>query len=379
MVAARLGLSLKKPNVTVKRRLPRYATAGEPFWYYIDVINSGDETERDLKLLDSPKVKSPSLEEFTAAREPGEESRNAYDRFIGYHRYIWLQRRKTGITIKQQPVADINVKSKTSVKMEALPLRRGTVSFQSICVLHPDPMGLNYGVTTFEAPEQLLVLPKRYPIPGHFEVPGGRHFQPGGINASWSIGESNEFASLRDYRDGDSLRKMHWASSAKRGKPVVKEFQDEYFVRQALIVDTAASDITILDETVSVAASFALKVNNSESLLDLIYLGGQLEIITSGIGRDSISRQLEALACVSRTNLDLEVLTTAVVARSASLSGCILVLAGWDAARQNMIQRIRNTGVGLEVFLVTPVVDAGIPGTVRQLALDQVGEGLAAL
>ncbi|MEX2326423.1 MAG: hypothetical protein WD558_01715, partial [Pseudomonadales bacterium] len=162
LVVSRLGLSLKKPDVTVKRRLPRYATAGEPFSYHIDVVNNGDETERDLSLLDNPRVKSPSLAEFTQAQEPGEESRNIYDRFIGYHRFIWLQRRKTGITIKQQAVPDINVKSKTSVKMEALPLRRGTVSFRSITVLHPDPMGLHYGLTTFEAPEQLLVLPKRY-------------------------------------------------------------------------------------------------------------------------------------------------------------------------------------------------------------------------
>lgn len=384
IVASRLSLSLKKPAVTAKRHLPRYATAGEPFEYYIDVVNRGNETERDLGLMDNPLVKSPTFAEFSGAREPDEETRNAYDRFIGYHRYIWLQRRKTGLTIKQQAVPDINRKSKVSVKMEALPLRRGLVSFNSITVLHPDPMGLNYGLTNFEIPEQLMVLPKRYPVPAGFEVPRGRHFQPGGVNATWSIGESDEFASLREYRDGDSLRKIHWASSAKRSKPVVKEFQDEYFVRQALIVDTAPTDNAatvpaILDEAVSVAASFALKMRDSESLLDLIYLGHHLEIITCGSGRDSINRQLEALACMSQSSLDLDVLASAVVSRAAALSGCILVLTAWDAEREDLVERIRHAGTGLEVFLITETITAHVPGYVRQLAVGHVGEGLAAL
>ena len=55
-----------------------------------------------------------------------------------------------------------------------------------------------------------------------------------------SVGESEEFVSLRDYRRGDPMRHIHWKSWAKTGKPIVKEFQDEFFVRHALILDTFA-------------------------------------------------------------------------------------------------------------------------------------------
>ena len=43
---------------------------------------------------------------------------------------------------------------------------------------------------------------------------------------------------MRDYRPGDPLRRIHWKSWAKTGRPVVKEYQDEFFVRHGLILDT---------------------------------------------------------------------------------------------------------------------------------------------
>ena len=37
---------------------------------------------------------------------------------------------------------------------------------------------------------------------------------------------------------GIALRKIHWRSWARRGEPVVKEYQEEYFSRIALVLDT---------------------------------------------------------------------------------------------------------------------------------------------
>ena len=80
--------------------------------------------------------------------------------------------------------------------------------------------------------------------------------------------------SLRDYRPGDPLRRVHWRSYAKTGEPVVKEFQDEYFTRHALILDTFAvpGGDEAFEEAVSVAASFACTLLTQESLLDLLFL-----------------------------------------------------------------------------------------------------------
>lgn len=380
IVFSRLTLSLRSPHVSVKRRLPRYATAGEPLEYYIEIVNEGDQVENDLTLIDNPKVRPPTIEQFRSEREPGEETRNAYDRWLGFHRFMWLQRINTGITVKQQAAPEIALKSRASVRFEALPLRRGVVQFTSITVLHPDPLGLNYGITNFADAQQLLVLPRRYHIPAHFELPGGRHFQPGGINATWSIGESDEFVSLRDYRDGDSMRKIHWPSTARRQKPVVKEYQDEYFVRQGLVLDTASDNADVLEEAVSVAASFALKVGNADSMVDLLYLSRKPEIVTSGRGNTNVNHQLEALAGARRTDLPIEDLAELALRQAPLLSGCIVVLCDWCDARRSLVEGLRNQAMPLRVLLVVKdEPPPGIPAYVHVLEAGSVAEGLRQL
>ena len=380
IVASRFTLLLGKPRVSVKRHLPRYATANEPFTYRIEVSNTGDRVERDLTLADNPTVIPPTIEQFRRRREPGEESRNAYDRWLGFHRFVWLQRLNTGIQVTPSVAAEIPLKSRRSVEMEAAPLRRGVVHFDAISVQHPDPFGLNYGITNFAAPDQLLVLPQRYPVPARFETQGGRHFQPGGFNASWSIGESDEFVSLRDYRDGDSMRKIHWPSTARRTKPVVKEYQDEYFVRQALVLDTCTEVDEILEAAVSVAASFAVAMNRPDSMLDLVYLSTKPEIVTAGHGATSLGHQMEALAGLQRTPLSPSDLSDAVLAWSPRLSSCVVVLTDWCEIRREMIAKLTRRATPVEVLLIGQPADfEALPTRVKLIRPGHLAEDLASL
>ena len=379
IVFSRLSLRFKRPAVSVRRRLPRYATAHEPFEYTIVVTNHGARVERDLALQDNPVVVPPDIEQFQRHREPGEETRNAYDRWLGFHRFIWLQRINTGVQIERQGVDDVPVKARSAVRIKAMPLRRGVVNFDSITVFHPDPFGLNFGRQNVEAREQLLVMPRRYRIPGSFELPGGRHFQPGGASATWSIGESDEFASLREYRDGDSMRRIHWPSSARRTRLVVKEFKDEYFVRQALVLDTAASSDPVLEEVISIAASFATRMSGNDTMLDLIYASVRVEMISSGRGATSLVHQLEALAGLQATKLPFEDLAEATLRHAGCLSGLLVVLADWTPERRNMLERLQGMGIATEAFLVAETPADDLPTWVHVMAPGEVEEALANL
>jgi uncharacterized protein (DUF58 family) len=367
--------------VSIHRHLPRYATADETFEYYITVSNQGDRVERDLRLEDNPRSVAPSFEQFRHAREPGEETRNAWDRWIGFHRFMWLQRHNTGIVAKDTEVSDIGRKASVDVKVEALALRRGVVHFQSTTIFHPDPLGLNYGLTEFQNPCQLLILPKRYRLGRRLDLNGGRHFQPGGVNPTWSIGESHEFVSLRDYRDGDSPRKIHWASTAKRDKPVVREFQDEYFVRQALVVDTAIDDPGVLEEVIAVTASFVFDKETGDTLLDLLYVSDKPEILTAGRGYAYTNQQLEALAGMGQSKSDFTHLAQAVIQHAGLLSSCILVLGGWNEDRRKLLERLRAMNLPVEAFVVRPdaSLEEELKGLARLLPVDEIQDRLSAI
>lgn len=380
LIASRLSLRFRVPEVSVRRRLPRYATAGEPFEYHISVINEGDRVERDLSVMDNPRVVPPDYEQFKRSTEPGEETRNAYDRWIGFHRFIYLQRLNTGINVKTAAVPDVGLRSHAEATVQATPLRRGAVQFESITVLHPDPLGLNYGIQEFDSREQLIVLPHRYPVSKQFHFEGGRHFQPGGVNSTWSIGESDEFVSLRDYRDGDPIRKIHWATSAKRDKPVVKEFQDEFFVRQALVVDTFEQPADQFEDIISVAASLLTAIENLDGLMDLCYMSDRPQLITAGRGYAQTSQQLEALALIALSSTGPGDLVEMLAERSRLMSGCIFVLSGMQPHHEAMVQAVRSRGVPTAVFIIRSDGDATqYADDCHVLAAGEIEKGLAEL
>lgn len=371
LIFSRFSLKFQVPEVSCRRRLPRYATADEPFEYRITVTNQGSRIEKDLRILDNPKVIPPDRAQFRNMREPFEETRNAYDRWIGFHRFVYLQRLNTGITVKTADVPDVDRMGQAEVVIEAAPLRRGDVQFESITVLHPDPLGLNFGIIDFPERDHLTVLPKRYPVSDKLLFNSGRNFQPGGVNATWSIGESDEFASLRDYRDGDPIRKIHWASTAKRNKPVVKEFQDEFFVRQGLVVDnssevqkqeiqkqaapkdTSASPYAdpVFEAQIIVAASLLTASPLRDGLMDLFTLGKHAEVCTAGRGFGDCATQLEVLAKLNRADSDVEQLSRLLTDRARQLSGCLFVLGSYTPFQQMLVSAIESQGVETRIFI----------------------------
>src|SRR2546430_6820801 len=97
-----------------------------------------------------------------------------------------------------------------------------------------------------------------------------------------------------------SLRRVHWRSAARVGRPVVKEYQDEFFVRHALVLDTFAerAESDVFEEAVSVAASLACSIQTQDSLLDLLFVGPETYCFTAGRGLGHTDRMLEVLAGV---------------------------------------------------------------------------------
>jgi uncharacterized protein (DUF58 family) len=68
---------------------------------------------------------------------------------------------------------------------------------------------------------------------------------------------------VREYRQGDSLRHVHWPSTARYGSLVVREFEQERPARLVVVVDTwgdaaLAGDESALDVCCSAAGSVAL-------------------------------------------------------------------------------------------------------------------------
>jgi len=119
-------------------------------------------------------------------------------------------------------------------------------------------VGLFRTKRTVTPANQLLVYPAYYPLKrlrllerrGLAERPSRR------------IGAGGDIIGTREYRPGDSLRQIHWRSTARAGKLVVKEFADEEELTVTVILDLAGDSsldrdkFSTFETAVRLAASF---------------------------------------------------------------------------------------------------------------------------
>lgn len=386
-IAALAGTQFSRTRVEAERVLPRFGSAGLPFSYRVSLKNLTGKPQRGLSVTEDLTDPRPSLEQFASTPAPGEEKRNLVDR--RYYRWRWLLKQNIRGIVKEQPCPDLPPNGSADVRLELVPTRRGVLRLDAVAVACPDAFGLFRTFVRVPLPQSLLVLPKRYFVPS-LELPGQLKYQQGGVALAGSVGESEEFVALRDYRPGDALRHIHWPSWAKTGKPIVKEFQDEFFTRHALILDTFLPVATseVFEEAVSVAASLACTVQAQESLLDLMFVGPQAYCFTMGRGVGHLEQLLEILASVQPCrDQQFNSLLRLVLQHAGELSGCLCVFVDWDEQRREFVRHLREMGVPLMVFIVTesgaPKPDPGPmtaePERFRQLELGKVAEELMKL
>lgn len=357
----------------VSRSLPRFGTAGERLVYMVRVENRTARKQVALTLLENLADPRMEFDEFAALSK----ARRA--RFPSSKRAL----------LKPAAIPPMPAHGSANLNMEVMPLRRGPLRFTGASIARTDPFGLVRAFVEVRAPDTIVVLPRRYSLPP-VALPGTLKYQQGGVALASSVGQSEEFVSLREYRRGDPMRHIHWKSWARTGKPIIKEFQDEFFVRHALILDTfgQVEDRELFEEAVSVAASFACTIQTQESLLDLMFVGPQAFCFTAGRGLAHTEQMLEVLAAVEMcADKPFAALETLVLQHITGVSGCLCIFIGWDERRQNLMQMLRAFGLPLMVFVIAregaASLEAGVmnaePAAFHVLEMGKIAEGLQRL
>jgi len=370
LAAAALCLPLLRARVHVERELPRVATAGEPFTYRVRVSNPGAAAVDGLSLFEDLADTRPAFETFRAAMTI--PTYRAWQRLVNAARIA---------RVPEQALPALAPGATAEIEVQAQALKRGIVHSRGVTVARADPLGLMRALTPVPQQANLVVLPRRYALPP-FTLPGQRRYQQGGVALAASVGDSREFLGLREYRPGDPLQHIHWKTYARTAKPIVKEFQDEYFERHALLLDTFArpGEERRFEAAVSIAASFACTIETRECLLDLMFIGAEAYTYTAGRGQLQSGSLLEILAAVQPCrDKPFAALGEAALARGQALSGCICVLLGWDVARRELVHKLRSHGVALRVIAVTGKPVEERPAWLLVVDPDQAQESLARL
>jgi uncharacterized protein (DUF58 family) len=322
VVALAFALAVR-PRARLECRLPARATAGRPLPITARVSDAGGLL-RDL--------------------------------FVSFPRP-----RRWGSSLKMTPrqlviAAQDGVPLDVGVELRAL--RRGRYELRGPTVRATDPLGLVATRAVAASDQVLLVYPRFYTLP-EFPVPAGRRYQPGGIPLSSSTGDAVEFVGTRDYREGDPIRHIHWRSWARRGQPVVKEYQEEYFCRIALVLDTflpkrpSAGDLAGFEASISLLASIADHFSRSEYIVDVLAAGPDLFQVSAGRSLAYLENILDVLACLEPCYAPpFETVAPALFEELAQITTVVAVLQDWDPPRQAFLRKVKELGTEVRVLVV---------------------------
>ncbi len=159
------------------------------------------------------------------------------------------------------------VEAPGSVEVIASPVRAGRPFLHGVRMVRRPWPGLFEAEAWFPLNQSIQVLPG---IQGRVGLPSGFARTDDLEEASRRVsraGIGSEFREIRDHRPGDAYRAIAWKASARRGRLLVREFDDESRVTLRLLLDTSPSMRAGEVGRTPLDAALSLCARVSESLL----------------------------------------------------------------------------------------------------------------
>jgi len=319
-----LGGHVLKPRVTIAGKLPEKVTAGQTVTAEFTLGRTSWMPAYDVGL------RFPELPVHVEEADPG----------------------------RTVPQLARHQSLRVPVKLQAR--KRGAYEFPAVQVYTTFPFNVCRNRGAAHPPGSMLVLPKFFPLTG-VDVPLGRRYQPGGIALTSDVGESPEYIGTREYRPGDRYRKIDFRTWARLGRPGVKEFQEEYYCRLALVVDTFVAPgrkkgrdgFPELEAAVSLAASVADALSRGEYIVDVFAAGPELYVFRAGRHIAHLENILEILACVEECRSNpFAVIAPAIAGELRNVTSVVCVFLDWDRARAEFVRAAVEAGCAAKVLIV---------------------------
>ena len=196
----------------------------------------------------------------------------------------------------------INLRPKQVVRWQArAPLRRrGSYLLGPVRAFGTDFFGIFRFQRTFSGTQEIIVYPSIVALP-MFRLPQAEWHQLGSPRRR-SHEVTPSASSVREYAQGDSLKRIHWPSSVRTGKLMVKEFDTDIGNQVWIILDLhqdvqAGGDIENTEEYgVTAAASIAAQCHVEEWPVGLIAQGDQDYFVAADRRSSSEDRMLDIFA-----------------------------------------------------------------------------------
>lgn len=286
--------------------------------------------------------------------------------------------------------------------------KRGLYVLHGATGLSAFPFALTHAKRFSPQTHRLSVYPKFAPI-RDLRIHTGERHQPGGVMLLSKVGESMEYVGNREYRLGDRVRDLHLRSWARVGRPIVRQYQQEYMTRVAMIVDTftpyyklphfrtsgtglqrlwkaqmlIGADIEMFEAQLSLAAAVADNLARRDYLIDFFVAGPTLHRFQSGRSLAHLENVLDVLACLERCRKDsLRKIMPSLMDEMTQMSCVVVLLLRWDETRRLLLDNLVQCGARVRAVLLSDnaqQIAAAEKAGVTHLMPSQVFDGVEEL
>jgi uncharacterized protein (DUF58 family) len=236
-----------------------------------------------------------------------------------------------------------------SARYQLTGVPRGRYAFEAVRLTIEDPFSLARTELVQGEPQALVVYPRLVALDRLFSE-GGAHAQEG-RRLLLQRPTGFDLHSVRDYVHGDSLRKVHWRSTARRGQLMVKELEDAPRDEVAVLLDGDATAVT--------GQTFDVAVRAAGSILQAHHRRGR----RCALVVNSAARETQEIATDANWRRALEILAGAEPTAQTP-AYALLQADGGIAARS------------LELVVVTSRIEVSLVDRLVQRALSRRGVSL---
>ncbi len=251
---------------------------------------------------------------------------------------------------------------------------RGRFSTGPLTVRTSDPFGLVQLDRQFVATTEVMVTPRVVPLPAIRTIGGGGSTGEARPHRIGVVGQDD--ALVREYRQGDDVRRIHWRSTARLGDLMVRREEQSWDPSASIVLDSrepahaGRGMHNSLEWAISAAASIGIHFLDDGFSVEIYEADGPLHI-SGSMGQHSsasaelLINRLTDLKARSTTSLQYAV-ESASIDRPGQLA--IAILGRMTVADANTLLRVRrNRAQGLAMLLDVDTF-ADVPGTEQQRA-----------
>lgn len=264
------GLSLRR--LTLARRCPERVHAREPFQVTLTLHNNARLPAGGVVISESLRpVKGVARRSASA-----QESQRLLPGGPGAGRVLGISGGETFAT-------SVAGQGQERARYQLIVRNRGIYQFGRTRLSTVFPFGFWRSERAVREPGRLVVYPRLGEIDAalfqELEIALQR------LRRSRPSREEHDFRGLREYRHGDNPKWIHWKSSARQARPLVKEFEEPQTKRVVLFVDTNLRQIfgTRRYNFFELALSFA-----ATAVRELVLRGCEVTLVAQPPGSEPV-------------------------------------------------------------------------------------------